>query len=66
MVIHETQTDNQIVVMDPYNKKIRSTLLFQGQAINKVTFSPSDRDVVVTSGDKHFRVWRIADKELRA
>lgn len=66
IVIHETPTDNRIVVMDPYNQKIRTTLLFQAQSINKVTFSASDRDVLVTSGDKHFRVWRIADKELRA
>jgi hypothetical protein len=41
--------------------KLKSTLLFPGQLLKKVTFNPGEKDVLVTTGANHFRVWKIVD-----
>lgn len=65
MVIQETATDTRVVLLDWLTLKLRSTLFFQSQNLKKVTFNPADKDVVVTTGVNHFRVWRITEGQFK-
>ena len=60
-MIQETPTDSRVMILDWTTMKLKSTLLFPGQLLKKVTFSPLDKDIVVTTGANHFRVWKTSD-----
>jgi hypothetical protein len=65
MLIQENATDSRIIIFDWINIKIKSSVVFPGQLIQKVSISPTDKDVLVTTGLNHFRAWKILDGQFK-
>lgn len=64
-MIQESPTDSRIVLLDWFSLKLKANLLFPGQLVKKVSFSPTEKDVLVTTGANHFRVWKIVDGQFK-
>ena len=65
MVIQESPKDSRLVIIEPMQNKLKSTILMQGQVITRASFSPTEKDVIVTTGTNHFRVWKLLDGQFK-
>lgn len=61
ILIQETATDSRVVLFDWINSKIKAAALFPAQLVQKVSFSPAEKDIILTTGVGHFRIWKILD-----
>ena len=50
-----------MVLFDWINSKIKAAALFPAQLVQKVSFSPAEKDIILTTGVGHFRIWKILD-----
>lgn len=66
LMIQESPTDSRAILIDWTTMKLKCTLGFPQQQVRKLSFSPADKDLIVTSGNLHLRVWKIVDGQFKA